>query len=101
MCQRVSLFRRIQYIVGVIYDMLPFIVAAVIILIIYYNVREPFSAQRHAEGITSWFQSRAAPSYTAYKREIPDSNIVEYESVLKLYQSGRPVSVDDVKRALA
>ncbi len=70
-----------------------------VVMIYYYAVQESFTSQRRAESISSWFSNRIAPSYTAYKRDLPDSNVVEYESALKLYQAGNGTT-DNIKQMI-
>lgn len=72
----------------------------VVCLLYYLTPVETFSAQRQAEKITTWFQNKRVPTYTAYKEDITNSNVVEYERVLALYQNDNEITVDDVKLAI-
>lgn len=74
----------------------------VILMFALYSMRgESFSAQRRATDIASWFHGKRAPSFTDYRLAIPHSNIVEYETVLGLYQSADgTVTIDDIEQVL-
>lgn len=48
---------------------------------------EEFATRRDkAEYIHEWFAKNPSPTYTEYKKDLADANIVEYEDALKLKQ---------------
>ena len=64
------------------------IFTAVLIIAIYLNSKEDFATKREkASTIFDWFQSHLNPAYVDYKRDIPDSNVVEYQDVLDISKS--------------
>ena len=63
--------------------------AVVLVIFITFNCRETFATrQEKAEVINNWFASNNEPSFTKYKKDMSDANIVEYEDALKLKQNG-------------
>lgn len=54
------------------------------------NRRDNFATkQEKAETIYGWFANNEKPTYTKYKADLPDANIVEYEDTLKLKQKNK------------
>jgi len=76
-----------------------YLLTVTIILMYWYNAKETFTSQERASGINAWFNSHMNPSYTAYRRDLPDSNIVEYEGALGLYQAGKG-TVSNIKKMI-
>jgi hypothetical protein len=74
------------------------------ILIIYIlknrTQHEHFSTQHQkAQAIYNWFMTHPNPQYIRYKRDLPDSDIVEYEDVRGL-MNARQLSVEAVKKII-
>lgn len=56
------------------------IIVALYIYRTYYS--EGFESKREkAQAIHKWFKDNKSPTYTRYKTEVPNSNIVDYEAV--------------------
>jgi hypothetical protein len=69
---------------------------AILLIAVYFNRSEKFATkQEKAETIYGWFTKNDTPTYTKYKADLPDANIVEYEDSLKLKQKGA-LSLDNV-----
>jgi hypothetical protein len=75
-----------------------------IILCIYLHhtgASEDFSSKREkASAVFGWFSKNSDPQYTDYKRQVPDSNIVDYNEVKKLLQN-KDLTLSSVERALS
>lgn len=66
-------------------------IVAILIIIIYLEAEfEGFTTkEQKAEVIYKWFLQNPRPNYNKYKVDLTkQSNIVEYEDILKLKQSG-------------
>jgi hypothetical protein len=66
---------------------------AIVIIILYlvygYVTAESFATkQEKANTLLEWFKSTDVPTYTAYKKEITGSDIVEYERVRSAVANG-------------
>lgn len=77
------------------------VVIILIICVMIYKTRENFATKRDkAETIYNWFTVNHNPLYTLYKQNMgKDSNIVEYEDVLKLMQNKR-LSIDNIQKLI-
>ncbi len=79
------------------------IFAILLFIVIYHSGRpENFGNKKDKAGaIISWFDSlRGAPNYTRYKSDLRgDSNIVEYEDVLRLFQD-KNLTMETVQRVI-
>lgn len=77
------------------------IVIAVCILIVYIVAarQEDFATKADKARATSeWFASVEQPTYKAYRRAIPESDIVEYERIRAQVAAG--ASVGEIARAM-
>lgn len=65
------------------------IVGIILLLALWY--RESFvDKQEKSRAMLSWFQREGrVPTFTEYKRDMPLSDIVEYEKALALYQQNK------------
>lgn len=72
-----------------------------IIFIAYLSIRhEGFATkQDKAAAISQWFASNPKPTYTAYKQDISNPSVVEYEDALQLKQKNN-LSVDELVKKL-
>lgn len=72
-----------------------------IIFIAYLSIHnEGFATkQDKAAAISQWFASNPEPTYTAYKQDVPNPSIVEYEDALQLKQKNK-LSVDELVKKL-
>ena len=67
------------------------VVAIIVVLYIVYGyiTREDFATrQEKASALSEWFASNNMPTYTAYKKAITGSDIVEYERVRSAVAGG-------------
>jgi len=73
----------------------------IIILIAYLRpCEEGFATKKDkAKSIYAWFNNNPNPKYTVYKKEVEQSNIVEYEDILALSQNHK-LSLDAVEEAI-
>lgn len=63
------------------------------IMIVYAMKRQTaheamVGARDKATSIVAWFDRTPSPTYTVYKNTFPEPNIVEYEDMLAMHQSG-------------
>jgi hypothetical protein len=67
-----------------------FVFLAILAIIYFlYKSREGFATKENkGKVIYNWFAQNNDPSYTNYKKEVPEPNIVEYEDILNLKQRG-------------
>jgi hypothetical protein len=68
------------------------IIILILLLTLFYTMSkgEEFATRREkAEYIHEWFMKNPSPTYTEYKKDLADANIVEYEDTLKLKQKNR------------
>jgi hypothetical protein len=71
-----------------------------LILVTCAHFREGFATgDDKAQAIVQWFTSNPSPSYSKYKSDLAESNIVEYEDALKL-RSGGNLTVKSIGRVL-
>lgn len=62
----------------------------IIVMIAVNLYREGFANKREkAFSMYNWFAANSEPTYTQYKRDFKDANIVEYEDILRLKQTGK------------
>lgn len=76
------------------------LVIIVVIVALYmlhaYMTAEDFATRREkANTVMEWFKSTDLPTYTAYKKDIRGSDIVEYERVRSAIANG--AAADDVE----
>jgi hypothetical protein len=68
-----------------------FLIIVVIVLIFWmykvYFAEQFANKQEKANAIHSWFAENKNPTYTKYKKDMSDPNVVEYENVLALAQT--------------
>jgi hypothetical protein len=79
------------------------IVIAIIVVLIFIMLwpQEDFSTRREkASAIQEWFNQRSDHRYNDYKKAVPDSDIVEYDKVLALYNGGSNTTVEDIVNQL-
>lgn len=77
------------------------VVAVIIVIYIIYRyvTREDFSTrQEKATALSEWFSNTTSPTYTAYKKAITGSDIVEYERVRSAVANG--ASMDAIARMI-
>ena len=73
------------------------IVAIIIIFVYFYLNRESYTSKREkATTINEWFSGTGDKSYTNYREQVPESDIIDYTSVKNLASK----TVDNIEKIL-
>lgn len=61
------------------------VVLMLIVIMAHHEWSESFADRREkARAIFNWFSATPKPTFTKFRKDITDSNVVEYEAVLEL-----------------
>lgn len=75
-------------------------ILTVLLFAYIFAYRESFvSETEKASTIYNWFMSQSDPKYSNYKRDLTGSNVVEFESIVKLQKDGG-LSIGQIRELL-
>lgn len=82
-------------------DLLYGILIAIIFIWLWRRSREGYSNKREkAETIYNWWKQNPSNEYSNYKKQVPKSDVVEYNKVSEL-KNGGGLSIDAIEQVIS